>query len=258
MKKSISGIAFIAAMLICPFAYAQPGQRTVVLVHGAFADSSSWTGVIRVLQKDGFSVVAAGIPLRGVESDATVVSDLLSTLPSPVILVGHSYGGSVISAAAKGHDNVKALVFVAAFAPEAGETAAGLSNKFPGSTLGPTLAKPVALTTGGEDLYIQQDKFPTQFAADVSPRVASVMAAAQRPIAIAALNEPAPAPAWKDIPSWFVYGDADKNIPAQALGFMADRAKSRGTLVIKGASHVVMVSNPEKVARLIEAASRKQ
>lgn len=258
MNKSRAGIALIAAMLTCPFAHSQPPRTTVVLVHGAFADSSSWSGVIRVLQKDGFSVVSAGIPLRGVESDATVVSDLLSTLPSPVILVGHSYGGSVISAAANGHDNVKALVFVAAFAPEAGETAAGLSNKYPGSTLGPTLAKPVALTSGGEDLYIQQDKFPAQFAADVAPRVASAMAAAQRPIAVAALNEPAQAPAWKNVPSWFVYGDADRNIPAQALGFMADRAKSRGTLVVKGASHVVMVSNPEKVARLIETASRKQ
>lgn len=257
MKKSIMGPALVALGLASSITQAADTNKpTVVLVHGAFADSSSWDGVIRILQKDGYKVIAAANPLRGVKSDATMVSDLLSTLPSPVVLVGHSYGGSVISEAANGHENVKALVYVAAFAPEAGETAAGLSGKFPGSTLGPALAPPVSSASGGKDLYIDQGKFHAQFAADVPALAASTMAVGQRPIAEAALNEPSQKPAWKDIPAWFVYGDLDKNIPAQALGFMAERAHSRQTVVVKGASHVVMVSNPAKVAALIESAAK--
>ena len=257
MKKSIMGPALVALGLASSITQAaETSKPTVVLVHGAFADSSSWDGVIRILQKDGYKVIAAANPLRGVNSDATMVSDLLSTLPSPVVLVGHSYGGSVISEAANGHENVKALVYVAAFAPEAGETAAGLSGKFPGSTLGPALAPPVSTASGGKDLYIDQGKFHAQFAADIPALAASTMAVGQRPIAEAALNEPSQKPAWKDIPAWFVYGDLDKNIPAQALGFMAERAHSRQTVVVKGASHVVMVSNPAKVAGLIESAAK--
>jgi pimeloyl-ACP methyl ester carboxylesterase len=211
--------------------------------------------VIRILQKDGYHVIAVANPLRGVKSDATVVSDMLSTLTSPVVLVGHSYGGSVISEAANGHENVKALVYVAAFAPDLGETAIGLSGKYPGSTLGPTLASPISLNSGDKDLYIDQSRFHAQFAADIPATDANAMAASQRPIAEAALHELASEPAWKNIPAWFVYGDQDKNIPPQALAFMAERAKSRQTVVVKGASHVVMVSNPTKVARLVETAA---
>lgn len=235
---------------------AQPDKPTVVLVHGAFADASSWNGVAKILAEDGYRVVAAANPLRGVEADATAISDLIASIKSPVVLVGHSYGGSVISEAANGHANVKALVYVSAFAPEKGETVFGLTGKFPGSTLGATLAPPVALSGGGKDLYIQQDKFPDQFAADVPNADAKLMAATQRPLAEAAGNEASPAPAWRHIPSWFVYGDKDKNIPPQALAFMAARAHSKQTVVVKGASHVVMVSNPGSVAKLIESAAR--
>jgi len=175
-----------------------------------------------------------------------------------VVLVGHSYGGPVISAAAYGNANVKGLVYVAALAPEAGETVAGLAGRFPGSTLGPTLAAPVALQDGGKDLYIQQDKFHDQFAADVPNAAAQLMAATQRPVTEAALNEAAGEPAWKSIPSWFVYGEQDKNIPPQAMAFMAQRAHARQTVVVKGASHVVMVSNPKTVAQLIESAASSQ
>lgn len=150
---------------------------------------------------------------------------------------------------------MKSLVFVAAFAPETGETALGLSGKFPGSTLGSTLAPPVAISGGGMDLYIQQNKFPEQFAADVAKKEARLMAATQRPIAEAALSEPSSEPAWKTIPAWFVYGDKDKNIPPQALAFMAKRAHSRKTVVIAGASHVVMVSHPQEVVGVIESAA---
>jgi pimeloyl-ACP methyl ester carboxylesterase len=255
MKKML--IVFVAAAFAAAGspAIAQTGKPTVVLVHGAFADTSSWNGVIAILEKDGFPVIAAANPLRSVKGDAQYVAGILASVKTPVILVGHSYGGPVISEAAYGNANVKALVYVSAFAPDVGESAAALSGKFPGSTLGPTLAAPVTLPGGGNDLYIQQDKFHDQFAADVPLSIAKQMAAEQRPVTEAALNEPATEPAWKTIPSWFVYGEKDKNIPPQAFKFMADRAKSKQTVAVKGASHVVMVSNPKIVAKLIENAA---
>jgi len=245
-------------LLAAASAVAQPDKPTIVLVHGAFADSSSWNGVIELLEKRGFPVVAVANPLRGVRSDARYVADIVDRLSTPVILVGHSYGGSVISSAQLATDKVTALVYVAAFAPEAGETAAGLSEKFPGSTLGAALAAPVALSGGGKDLYIQQSSFHDQFAADLSASEAAAMAAGQRPVTEAALNEAASAPTWKSVPSWFIYGDQDRNIPPRALGFMAERAKARKTQVVHGASHVIMVSNPEPVAKMIELAASGQ
>lgn len=255
MNKVFATLALTAAMFGATAAFAAPVKPTVVLVHGAFADSSSWNGVVKILEKDGYPVIAAANPLRSVKGDAQSVADVLASVKTPVVLVGHSYGGPVISEAAYGNANVKALVYVAAFAPEKGETAAELSGRFPGSTLGPTLSAPVELADGGKDLYIQQDKFHEQFAADVSPADAKLMAATQRPVTAAALNEAATEPAWKTVPSYFVYGDQDKNIPAQALAFMAERAHSKQTVVVKGASHVVMVSNPKAVASLIETAA---
>lgn len=255
MNKVFATLALTAAMFGATAAFAAPIKPTVVLVHGAFADSSSWNGVVKILEKDGYPVIAAANPLRSVKGDAQSVADVLASVKTPVVLVGHSYGGPVISEAAYGNANVKALVYVAAFAPEKGETAAELSGRFPGSTLGPTLSAPVELADGGKDLYIQQDKFHDQFAADVSQADAKLMAATQRPVTVAALNEAATEPAWKTVPSYFVYGDQDKNIPAQALAFMAERAHSKQTVVVKGASHVVMVSNPKAVASLIETAA---
>lgn len=255
MNKVFATLALTAAMFGATAAFAAPVKPTVVLVHGAFADSSSWNGVVKILEKDGYPVIAAANPLRSVKGDAQSVADVLASVKTPLVLVGHSYGGPVISEAAYGNANVKALVYVAAFAPEKGETAAELSGRFPGSTLGPTLSAPVELADGGKDLYIQQDKFHDQFAADVSQADAKLMAATQRPVTVAALNEAATEPAWKTVPSYFVYGDQDKNIPAQALAFMAERAHSKQTVVVKGASHVVMVSNPKAVASLIETAA---
>ena len=259
MKTRIASAMALAAGLLATAATAQtapPNMKpTVVLVHGAFADSSSWNGVIGVLEHDGYPVVAAPNALRGVSVDAAEVADLLKTISGPVVLVGHSYGGSVISEAAEGRPNVKALVYVSAFAPEAGENALELTGKFPGSTLAPALAPPVPLTGGGKDLYILQARFHDQFAADLPEAEARLMAAGQRPIAEAALGEASTAPAWKHVPSYFVYGDADRNIPPAALDFMAQRAKARQTVVVKGASHVVMVSHPREVAELIERAA---
>lgn len=256
MKKIFSGLAITTVLATTCLAHAADVKPTVVLVHGAFADSSSWNGVVKILEKDGYPVISAANPLRGVASDAQSIASIVKSVKTPVVLVGHSYGGAVISDAAYGSQNVKALVYVAAFTPEKGETAAELSGRFPGGTLASALAAPVDLADGGKDLYIQQDKFHDQFAADVSETDARLMAAGQRPITVAALNEAATEPAWKTIPSWFVYGDKDKNIPPQAMAFMAERAHAKQTVVVKGGSHVVMVSNPEIVADLIEKAAQ--
>lgn len=258
MKKILAGLALAAAMLIGSNAFAQAqktGKPFIVLVHGAFADASSWNGVVKILQKDGYFVVAAANPLRGVKNDGAYIASLVADLEAPVVLVGHSYGGTVITEAANGRSNVKALVYVSAFAPDTGETVADLAGKFPGSTLGQALAPPAELADGGKDLYILQDKFHAQFAADVPAAQAALMAATQRPVAEAALNEKSGGAAWKSLPSWFIYGDADKNIPPQAMAFMAERARGSDVVVVKGASHVVMVSHAEAVARLIEKAA---
>lgn len=258
MKRISAAFALAASLAMTTSVFAQTDKPTVVLVHGAFADSSSWNGVVKILEKDGYPVIAAANPLRSVKSDGASVSALLTSIKTPVVLVGHSYGGNVITEAANDHANVKALVYVSAFAPDTGETAAELAGKFPGSTLGPTLAEPVALAEGGKDLYIKQSKFRDQFAADVPAAQAALMAAEQRPVTDAALNEKSGVAAWKHIPSWFIYGDKDKNIPAQTMMFMAKRANAKGEVEVKGASHVVMVSNPGPVARLIEKAAESK
>jgi pimeloyl-ACP methyl ester carboxylesterase len=256
---TIGTLALTAALVLIlsrsAHAASTPDKPTVVLVHGAFAESSSWEGVVSRLLLKGYPVVAVANPLRGVRSDADYVANVIDSISGPVVLVGHSYGGSVITNAATGKAKVVALVYIAAFAPDLGETAAGLSSKFPGSTLGPTLAPAVALPGGGEDLYIQQAKFRAQFAADVPPFQSGLLAATQRPITKSALQEPSASAAWKTIPSWFLYGTADKNIPAALQTFMAQRAGAKRTVSVKGASHVVMISHPDLVANLIVEAA---
>lgn len=247
--------ALVAGGAAAGAARTSSAKPTVILVHGAFADSSSWNGVAARLRADGFTVIGAANPLRSVKGDAGAVAAIVRSVTGPVVLVGHSYGGAVISAAANGLANVRSLVYVAAFAPDQGETVLVLSGRFPGSTLGAALGEPVPLPNGGKDFYIQQDKFAGQFASDLPKAQAALMAVAQRPIAEAALTEAAGAPAWKKLPSYFIYGTADKNIPAAALGFMAERAKSRKTVAIPSASHVVMASHPREVTQLIEAAA---
>jgi pimeloyl-ACP methyl ester carboxylesterase len=237
---------------------AQDSKPTIVLVHGAFAESSSWNGVLTQLIPKGYPTIAVANPLRGVKSDADYVASVLQGIEGPIVLVGHSYGGAVITNAVNNNENVKALVYVASFAPDTGETAVQLSGRYPGSTLAPTLAPPVELPDGSKDLYIQQDKFHAQFAADVPANDAQLMASTQRPITEAALNEASGVPAWKSVPSWFIYGDRDLNIPPAALSFMAERANSNETVVLNGASHVVMVSHPNAVAEVIEHAAIAQ
>jgi pimeloyl-ACP methyl ester carboxylesterase len=239
---------------------------TIVLVHGAFAESASWNPVIERLHhhhtvlvashdRNPYDVVAAANPLRSLSGDAAYVRDVIHGIGGPVVLVGHSYGGMVITEAAAGNDSVVALVYVAGFAPDHGESAFQLSTMFPGSTLADALtAYPVA--SGGNEFAIRRDAFHHQFAADVPAEQAALMAATQRPATEAALTEglPTDTPAWQRLPSWFVFGDQDLNIPVALQRFMADRAGAKETREMAGASHALSVSEPDAVAATIRDA----
>lgn len=231
-----------------------PGRPTIVLVHGAFADSSSWNGVIAALLADGFPVLAVANPLRGVAHDAEYLRSVLAQVEGEVVLVGHSYGGTVITNGATGNPAVRALVYVGGFAPDTGESAADLAGRYEGGTLGETLAA-VKLPDGGTDLYIRQDRYHEQFAADSDADTAALMAVAQRPIVESALNEPSGEPAWKTVPSWFLFGSEDKNIPVTAHRFMAERAGSRRTVELEGGSHTVSIPEAAATVDLIRAAA---
>jgi pimeloyl-ACP methyl ester carboxylesterase len=236
---------------------AHPAQKpTIVLVHGAFADSSGFNEVTRRLLADGYPVLAAPNPLRGLSSDAVQVRALLDSVTGPIVLVGHSYGGAVISTAATGNSNVKALVYLAAFVPETGESAEQLAGKFPGSTVGESL-KPVPLPGGQVDLYIDPKVYHSNFAADVPSKEAALLAVAQRPATGAALGEPAQGPqAWHTIRNYNLISGADKIIPPAAQKFMATRANAK-TEVVEGASHLVFVSQPRRTVAFIEKAARE-
>lgn len=231
-------------------------KPTVVLVHGAFAESASWNDVVDSLLARDYETVAAANPLRGIAGDAAAVSDLVRSITGPVLLVGHSYGGAVITNVDRNAGDIRGLVYVCGFAPDAGESAAELSSKAPGGTLGETLSL-VELSGGGRDLYISRDRFHQQFTADSPADVAARMAVTQRPVTEIGLNGPSGSdPLWKDIPSWFVYGELDRNIPAGAHRFMAERAQGRKIVEVAGAAHALPVSRPDEVAQLIlEAAA---
>ncbi|MGW4366807.1 alpha/beta fold hydrolase [Nocardia takedensis] len=232
-------------------------QPTVVLVHGAFADSASWNGVIDILRDQDFPVLAVANPLRGLAADAAYVAAVLDTVEGPCVLVGHSYGGSVATVAAHGKAHVTALVYIAAFIPAEGESALALTDEHPGSTLAPTTTPtdyPLPDGTTGTELTIRQDEFPAQFAADVPTATARLMAVTQRPVALAALQEGAGAAAWREVPSYALLTTDDKNIPIAAQRAMAERA---GAQVVEiAASHAVAVSTPAVVAELIVRATK--
>lgn len=227
-------------------------KPTVVLVHGAFAESSSWNGVIERLREQSVSVVAAANPLRSLTGDAAYVRDVVARIGGPVLLVGHSYGGMVITEAGAKNDAVVGLVYVDAFVPDHGQSALDLSGEFPGSTLGDALAS-YPLADGGVDLAIRPDAFHHQFAADVDDATAALMAVTQRPVAQAALAEglPTDTPAWKTLPSWCVFSDADLNIPVAEHRAGAERAGARGVREVPGGSHALSVSQPGPVADTI-------
>ncbi len=230
-------------------------QPTVVLVHGAFAESAGWRGVVARLRAAGHPVVAVANPLRSLSGDAAHLRAVLDSVEGPVVLVGHSYGGAVMSGAARGSTAVRALVFVAAFAPLEGESIGELSGRFPGSTLGQAL-RPVPLPDGSTDLYIRQELYHQQFAADLPEDDAALDAATQRPLSDVALNEGAGAPAWPHLPSWFVIPGLDRNIPVAAQWFMAERAGAHEIVELAGASHAVPASRPDEVADTVLRAAR--
>jgi pimeloyl-ACP methyl ester carboxylesterase len=232
-------------------------QPTIVLVHGAFAESASWDGVIDPLGRAGHPVIAAANPLRGVASDAAAVSDLVATIDGPVVLVAHSYGGAVISNVDADAGEIVGLVYVNGFAPEPGENCFQLAAMFPGSMLGEETARPVSRSDGTTDLYIARDSFHDIFCQDVSATQAALMAATQRPATQEALVEPSgERPLWKDVPSWFLIGEEDRIIPAALQRYMAERAGAQRTVAIEGASHAILVSRPDTTVHpILEAAA---
>ncbi|NUT33663.1 MAG: alpha/beta hydrolase [Hamadaea sp.] len=233
-------------------------KPTIVLVHGAFADASGWSGVIRRLQRDGYPVYAPANPLRGVASDTAYLADFLATLNGPVVLVGHSYGGVIITNAATGNANVKALVYVAAFAPDEGDTVYSLQTMFPGTKLSLDALDFRTYTlpdgTHSDDGYVKAAYFREVFAGDLPPAQTAVMHATQRPGDGHTLLQPSGVPGWKTIPSWYLVARDDNLIPAAAQRYMAQRAGARTVEV--GASHVAMMSQPDVTADLVIAAAR--
>ncbi|MER6785744.1 alpha/beta hydrolase [Streptomyces sp. NPDC000658] len=252
---SVAAVTLPGATSAAPL---RPERPTIVLEHGAFADAASWDGVVARLQRAGYPVVSAANPLRGTATDAAYLRSVVAHIDGPVVLVGHSYGGTVISQAAAGLEGkVKALVYIAAFLPDIGESSLGLTNKFPGSTLGQAIESVnYTLPGGGQgaDVYIKADKFRGQFAADVPADKARLMAAGQRPIAAAALEEKSTKAAWKTIRSWSLVTTEDLNIPVSAQRYMSARAGAHTTVI--DASHAVPVSHPDAVARIVERAAR--
>ena len=229
-------------------------KPTIVLVHGAFADASGWLGVTERLQHAGYTVVAPANPLRSLYGDAAYIAGVLKQIPGPIILVGHSYGGAVITNAAAGSRNVKALVYIDAFIPAVGEKVlnlAGAGSLLPASL---QLLKYPPFGPTDAEAIIEPAKYPAVFAGDLPLNVARAMAATQRPLALLAGEEPTKAAAWKHIPSWDVIGMGDKVItPAQQM-MMAKRAHAKVT-EIPGASHVSMISHPGVAAAVIERAA---
>jgi pimeloyl-ACP methyl ester carboxylesterase len=243
-------------------------KPTVVLVHGAWADSSSWDGVIERLQHDGYPVVAFPTPLQGLASDSSVLADFLQTISGPIVLVGHSYGGAVITNAATGNSNVKALVYVDAFAPAQGQTVEQLEEARPGSCLSgggdPTkvfdFVPNPTLPSGDYDLYARiapdgpYPGFAACFANDLPASEAAVLAATQRPLSSGAISEQSGTPAWATIPSWYVVGTEDHVIvPAEQIA-MAKAIHARITRI--PASHLAMVSHPQAITDVIIAAAK--
>ena len=239
-----------------------PTTPTIVLVHGAWADASSWTGVIQRLQAAGHDVVALPNTLRGVSADAAVIRTYLDTVDGPVVLVAHSYGGFVITNAATGAKNVKALVYVDAFIPDEGQPAVALTGQ--GSALVPAVTNPTATfklvpipgaPPEAVDTYLLPNVVAESFAQDVSPEEAALIHATQRPASFAGLTEPSGPPAWKDIPAWAIIGKQDKIIDPVSLRAMAEHAGAKITEI--DASHVSMISHPDVVVEIIQEALRE-
>jgi pimeloyl-ACP methyl ester carboxylesterase len=224
---------------------------TIVLVHGAFADASSWRPVADRLDGDGHTVLAPPNPLRGLRHDAAYTASVIDQLDGPVVLVGHSYGGAVITAAGIS-DKVVGLVYVAGVVPDEGESVNDLQGRFPSLAMGP-LVQPLSLPDGSAELTIDPARFPEVFGADLPAADAAFMAISQRSISATAFDDPATAAAWRATPSWAVFGTADQPVAPELQRFAYDRAGSTVT-EIEGASHLVMKSQPDIVAGVIREA----
>jgi pimeloyl-ACP methyl ester carboxylesterase len=235
----------------------QSSKPTVVLVHGAWADGSSWSPVTRRLQNDGYTVDVPANPLRGLSADSDSIAAYLSTISGPIVLVGHSYGGAVVTNAALGNSQVKALVYVDAFIPDKGDTLISLTQS------GSCFAAPPqnvfnfvpipGAAPGVADAYVKPDLFPGCFANGLPKREGAALAAAQRPIATNALGEESESPAWATIPSWDVIGTEDHVITPDSQRAMAARAHSHVTTI--DAPHLSMLSDPDAVTTVIEQAA---
>jgi pimeloyl-ACP methyl ester carboxylesterase len=264
------GLALIAALTITlttSQSQAKPrtgtatsARPTVVLVNGAWANSASWSGVIERLQSQGYTVVAPPNPLQSLKGDAATIAGLLKTIKGPVVLVGHSYGGAVITNAATHNRHVKALVYVDAFAPAKGESALGLDSSKPGSALGAGPAKVFNLVPfpgakkGDALVYVKPSVFKRAFANGLPAKQGAVLAATQSPVVYSAVTAPSGAPAWKAVPSWYVLGTIDKAIPPAIQLSMAQRIHAHITRVRAG--HLSMVAAPSVVAKVITAAAK--
>ncbi|MER7001988.1 alpha/beta hydrolase [Dactylosporangium sp. NPDC000555] len=234
-------------------------KPTVVLVHGAWAGTSSWSEEVSRLQREGYPVRAVANPLRGLTGDAADVAEFLKTVSGPVVLVGHSYGGSVITNAAAGDPDVKALVYVDAAAPAVGESTAQLSGAASALGAAPDTLYDVvpfsAARPGDADLYLKENVFLRSFGPDLPTPAARRLWASQRPAAMSAFTTPATAAAWKTIPSWYVIGSADRIITPQSQTFMAQRASAH-VRTVSGGSHLTLISHPGPVTDQILAAAR--
>ena len=232
-------------------------RATIVLIHGAWADGSSWNGVIPLLSGDGFTVRVPPNLLRSLANDAANVAEFLSTIDGPIVLVGHSYGGAVITNAATANDQVKALVYVDAFAPDEGEAVFPLAGAESAAAADPTTVfdfVPYPGSPDGDvDLYLKRSLFVPTFASGVATEMAEILYATQRPLSLSAGNAPSGAPAWKTIPSWYVLGTSDKIITPAQQQLMAERATSTITRV--GAGHLSMISHPDVVSDAIRQAA---
>nr|WP_244409036.1 alpha/beta hydrolase [Stackebrandtia nassauensis] len=230
-------------------------RPTIVLVHGAFTDASSWHGVIGRLQDAGYTVIAPANPLRDLTSDSAYIAAVVKSVKGPVVLAGHSYGGAVITNAAREADNVTGLVYLAAFAPDEGESPGSISADYPETPIGQSLA-PLPLPDGTADLLIAPDKFHHVFAQDIPAADAARLASAQRPIAEAAFGGKTGEPAWKSLPSWFLVATEDHAIHPDAQRDMAERAHAKKTVKV-ASGHAVSLSHPGKVAALIRTAAKQ-
>ena len=232
-----------------------------MLVHGAWANNASWSRVIKRLQNGGYRVVAPPNPLESLNGDAETIANLLQTIPGPIVLVGHSYGGMVISNAATGNANVKALVYINALIPDEGESALGLASSQPGSVLGAGPPNTVfnfvpfpGAAPGDALLYVKPSVFLQGFANDLPAKQGAVLEATQAPAVFSALTAPSGPPAWKTIPSWDLVGTIDNAIPSSIQLFMANRAHAHITQVKAG--HLSMISQPDAVTKVILKAAR--